>query len=81
MHAAVVHAAQTVGDGLVAAGPVADGQVDGEQTVAGEGEPSGQPRLVPRVAAFVLDLFQGVVDGLALPASSICSSRAPRSAK
>ena len=47
LNALVVHAAQAVGDGVVAAGPFADGQVDGEQAVAGEGElprPSGPCR-------------------------------------
>lgn len=34
----------------VAASPLADGQVDGEQAVTGEGELPGQPDLVQRVA-------------------------------
>jgi hypothetical protein len=67
LHALVVDAAQAVGDGRIAASPVADGQVDGEQAVAREDEPPGQPRLVEHVAALLLDAVQDVGDALALP--------------
>jgi hypothetical protein len=40
-HAAVVHAPQAAGDGLVAAGQVSDRQVDRQQAVAGEGQDAG----------------------------------------
>lgn len=43
LHAPVVHPAQPFGDDEIAPGPAADGQVDGQQSIVGEGELSGEP--------------------------------------
>src|SRR5918992_5849602 len=66
VHAAVVDAAQALCDRAVAAGPVADGEVDRQQ-LGGEGQRAGAAGLGPWVAAFPLDAVDHVLGASALP--------------
>src|ERR687896_728898 len=66
VHAAVVDAAQALCDRAVAAGPVADGEVDRQQR-GGEGQRAGAAGLGPWVAAFALDAVDHLLGAASLP--------------
>src|ERR687896_212751 len=66
VHAAVVDAAQALCDRAVAAGPVADGEVDRQQ-LGGEGKRAGAAGLGPGVAAFALDAVDHLLGAASLP--------------
>src|SRR5580704_182033 len=66
VHAAVVNAAEALGDRRVTPGPVTDGQVD-RQEIRGERERASQPYLRPGVAAMVLDAVEHLIGAHPLP--------------
>ncbi len=63
----VVYPSQSLGDRLVAAGPVPDCEDDGQQAVAGERKHARARDLGPRIAALVLDAVDRLVEALPLP--------------
>ena len=66
LHSPVVDAPQTSGHRLLAAGPVAHREVDGQQ-VLGEGEHARLAHLGPRVATFGFDTIEYLIGAPVLP--------------
>jgi hypothetical protein len=67
VHAAVVDAAQALGDRVIASGPVTHDEVDREQAVAGSDDRTHPPDLRPGATALALDLFAEFVGGFPFP--------------